>query len=197
MMLSDGVYGVPQGKMAVVVTHLEMLSRPALRDITPPQGVRFRQITPTPQEYRALFNRVGTDWLWYGRLKLSDEALAATLDDPKVHTFTLTRDGIDSALMELDFRQDRHCELAYFGLAASLIGTGAGRYLMNEATTRAWAPGVSRFHVHTCSNDSAQALEFYRRSGFTAYKREVEIDDDPRLAGPLPRNAGAHIPIIE
>ncbi len=195
-MLSDGYHDVPAGKLAMVVTHLEMLSPPALRDVALPDDVSFRQVTPTVDWYRDVFSRVGSDWLWYGRLKLSDNALGAIIEDPKVQVFTLTRDGVDEALLELDFRQDGACELAYFGLTPALIGTGAGRYLMTEAITRAWVPDVTRFHVHTCTIDSPQALEFYKRSGFSAYKRQIEIDDDPRLIGVLPKDTAAHIPII-
>ncbi len=195
-MLSNGYHDVPAGKLAMVVTHLEMLARPALRDVALPGDVTFRQVTPTAGWYRDIFGRVGADWLWYGRLKLSDAALCAIIEDPKVQVFTLTRDGKDEALLELDFREDGACELAYFGLTSALIGSGAGRYLMNEAITRAWAPGITRFHVHTCSLDSPQALEFYRRSGFSAYKRQIEIDDDPRLIDVLPKDTATGIPII-
>jgi hypothetical protein len=37
---------------------------------------------------------------------------------------------------------------------------------------------------------------FYLRSGFRAFRREVEISDDPRLTGAMPRNATPRIPII-
>ena len=89
-------------------------------------------------------------------------------------------------------------ELAYFGLVAEEIGNGAGRWLMNEALSRVWSrPQTRRLFVHTCTADSPQALGFYRASGFTPYKRAIEIADDPRLAGVLPREAAGHVPVIE
>ena len=196
-MLADGFHGVPEGKLAVIVTYLEMHAPAAVKEVTLPEGITFRQVTPTLDWYRNVFTRVGAhDWLWYGRLKMSDTELQTILDDPKVSFFTLSKDGHDEALLELDFRQSGECELAYFGLTSALIGTGAGRYLMNEAITQAWAADITRFHVHTCTHDSPQAVDFYRRSGFTAYKREVEIDDDPRLTGVLPKDAAKNIPLI-
>lgn len=196
-MLENGAYPVAAGKMAVIVTYLEMLARPALKDTPLPQGVSFRQVTPSLDWYRDVFDRVGTrDWLWYGRLQLSEAELQTVLQDPKVAFFTLTKDGVDEALLELDFRKAGACELAYFGLTTRLIGTGAGRYLMNEAITRAWDAGISRFHVHTCTNDSPQALAFYQRSGFVPYRREVDIDDDPRCTGLIPRTSAPAFPII-
>lgn len=196
-MLHNGLHAVPAGKLAVVVTHLEMFEKPATRPIDTPDGVTFRQVTPTLAWYRDVFTRVGgLEWLWYGRLKMADAGLQAILDDPAVQFYTLSKNGQDHALLELDFRQPDMCELAYFGLTPALIGTGSGRYLMNRAIDIAWGNGISRFHVHTCTIDSPQALDFYVRSGFTPYKREVEIDDDPRLLGILPRDAAPDVPVI-
>lgn len=196
-MLEHGTHDIPAGKLAVVVTYLEMTSRRATKDIAAPQGVTFAQITPTLAEYRDLFQRVGAhDWLWYGRLRLNDAELQALLDDPKRPIYTLMKDGRSEALLELDFTTQGACELAYFGLTPELIGSGAGRYLMNKAIALAWNAGVSRFHLHTCTHDSPQALEFYLRSGFTVYKRKVDIDDDPRLLGLLPRDAAPRIAIL-
>lgn len=196
-MLADGNHAVPHGKMAVIVTYLEMLARPEIRNVPPPSGVTLRRVTPDLVWYRDIFTRVGAlDWLWSARLKMTDGELQGILDDPDVHIYTLTSDGQDEALLELDFRQSGECELAYFGLTPKLIGTGAGRYLMDRAIDAAWQTDVSRFHVHTCTADSPQALDFYTRSGFTAYKRAVEIEEDPRLTGILPESSAAWLPII-
>ncbi|KIN62493.1 Acetyltransferase [Sulfitobacter noctilucicola] len=195
-MLANGLHDVPAGKVAMVVTHLEMTAPPQLRPAALPAGVTLRQVTPDLGWYRDVFDRVGTPWLWYSRRTLDDRALMAVLNNPEVALFTLTKDGVDEALLELDFRQHGECELAYFGLTKTLIGSGAGRYLMNEAICRAWAAEIKRFHVHTCTIDSQQALSFYQRSGFTPYKQQVEIDDDPRLTGVLPESAAPHFPSI-
>lgn len=182
----------------MIVTHLEMRARPDLKPVPLPKGVDFRSITATPEWFRDVFLRVGSiPWLWYGRLKLGDAALAKILDDPNVEHYTLTKDGRDEALLELDFRQPGAVELSYFGVTPSLIGTGSGRYLMNVAIERAWARPITLFHVHTCTIDSPQALDFYRRSGFTPTRQEVEIDDDPRVLGILPRDAGPNVPILD
>ena len=196
-MLENGEFGVPAGKLAVIVTYLEMHAPAPVTAASLPQGVTFRQFTPTVAQYRDLFTRVGSlDWLWYGRHALSDTELRVILDDPGVAFFTLTQGGVDEALLELDFRKAGECELAYFGLTSALIGTGAGRYLMNEAITRAWAAEIDRFHVHTCTHDSPQALNFYVRSGFSPYRRAVDIDDDPRVSGLLRPDMASWIPII-
>ena len=66
---------------------------------------------------------------------------------------------------------------------------------MNEAIARAWARPITRFHVHTCTTDSPQALSFYVRSGFTPYRQEVEVDDDPRVLGILPMDCAPNVPM--
>ena len=196
-MLGDGYHDVPAGKLAMVVTHLEMHSPAPVRDVPLPEGIALRQVTPTLDWYRDIFQRVGSqEWLWFGRLKMSDAELIAILNDPDVAFYTLSKDGQDEALLELDFRQKGECELAYFGLTPALIGAGAGRYLMNHAIATAWSKPIKRFHVHTCTIDSPQALAFYIRSGFTPYKRQIEVADDPRLTGMLGRDAGPNVPII-
>lgn len=197
-MLTDGFHKVPAGKVAVIVTFLEMTAKPALKEVPLKEGLTFRRVVPDVAWYRDIFTRVGgLDWLWFGRLLLDDDALDVILSDPKVEIYTLSRNGRDEALMELDFRKDGACELEYFGLTSDLIGTGSGRYLMNEAITRAWAKPISRFHLRTCTIDSPQAMSFYKRSGFSPVKQAVEISDDPRVIGVLPDTAGAHVPLIQ
>ena len=78
-----------------------------------------------------------------------------------------------------------------------LIGSGAGRWLMNRALELAWSRPVSRFWVHTCTLDHPSAVAFYERSGFRAFRQQIEIADDPRLDGTAPRGAARHVPIIE
>jgi hypothetical protein len=67
---------------------------------------------------------------------------------------------------------------------------------MNEAIRRAFRRDIERLFLHTCSLDHPGALDFYRRSGFVAYKRAIEVADDPRLTGALPLSAAPHIPVI-
>ena len=196
--LTPGFYDVPPGMVATVVTYLEMMAPSEPRPVPPGLSP---EITPVPDmtvgTYRDLFERVGAqDWLWFSRLALPEDALAAILADPDVAFFTIFDGDTPQALLELDFRETGACELAFFGVSPSLIGTGAGRLLMNRAIAEAWARPITRFHVHTCTLDHPGALGFYRRSGFTPVGQQIEMAPDPRLAGLLPEDAGAHIPIF-
>ncbi|MGO4707112.1 GNAT family N-acetyltransferase [Microvirga sp. 2MCAF38] len=192
----DGYTDLPPGKVASIVTYLEMRERPRLSRLPKPKGLSLVRIKGDVERYRALFNRIGAPWLWFGRAVIPDEELLAILTDPKIEAYVLTDGTTDLGLLELDFRPKAEAELAYFGLVPEAIGQGAGRYMMNEAIRRAYTKDIKRFFVHTCTLDSPSALPFYIRSGFTPYKRAVEIADDPRLSGFLPLEVGPLVPII-
>lgn len=187
---------VPDGKIAAVVTHLQMFERPAPRHVPDVDAELVRHPKPDLDWYRDLFARVGGDWMWFSRLGMSDADLSAILHRDDVHLYSVRKEGRDEGMLELDFRVPNECELGYFGLAPAMVGTGAGRWLMDHAISLAWDQPIARFHVHTCTLDSPQALAFYMRSGFTAYRRQVEIADDPRKIGVLPADSSPQEPII-
>ncbi|AMW06127.1 GNAT family N-acetyltransferase [Gemmatimonas phototrophica] len=196
--LPVGYSTVPPGHLASVVTYLEMTSRPTSRPV-PELGATLtlhRLGAAELDRYRALFRAVGTRWLWFSRLRLSDEALTAILGDPQVYVWAVQEGDQSVGLLELDFREADACELAFFGLIDRMVGRGAGRWLMDEAITRAWAHPIRRFHVHTCTLDHPGAVAFYQRSGFVAYRRAVEIARDPRITGELGLDAGSDVPVI-
>ena len=197
MPLPVGYSDVPAGKIAAVVTHLEMTELPALP--SDPQGAwTLRRVeTPALDWYRDLYRRVGEEWLWFSRLRMSDLELAAIIHSPLVEVYALVQDGRDEGLLELDFRQASQCELAFFGVTAKLIGSGAGRFLMNRALELAWSRPITRVWVHTCTFDHPSALSFYQRAGFRPFRRQIEVADDPRLDGSAPRDVARHVPIIE
>lgn len=217
MILTDGYGDVPPGKIAAVVTSLEMLAPPAnaggssnssnsSNGSDSSNGSNgsdrwdLRHIErPDPAWYRDLFKRVGEPWLWFSRLMMPTPELTSIIHDPHVEVYALWKDGRAEGILELDFRVDDECELSFFGVTPLLIGNGAGRVMMNRAIARAWSHPtrpIHRFWLHTCSLDHPGALGFYVRSGFTAYRRQIEIADDPRLNGRAARTAAAHVPII-
>lgn len=197
MTLPNGSSDVPPGKVAAVVTHLEMTARPTLPPDSGSAWTLRRVEDPDPAWYRDLYRRVGAEWLWSQRLCMSDAELAAILHSPEVEVHALEHDGRDEGLLELDFREPGQCELVFFGVTARLIGSGVGRFLMNRALQRAWSQPISRLWLHTCTLDHPGALAFYQRAGFRPFRRQVEISDDPRLNGTLPRDVARHVPIME
>ncbi|AYD01334.1 GNAT family N-acetyltransferase [Neorhizobium sp. NCHU2750] len=196
--LPFGYSPVPAGKLANMVTCLDMSARPPARPQPPSNGLSVeRWPSPTVEDYRDLYRRVGEDWMWVSRLVMPDEKLKAIITDPLVEIYVLTDGARRLGLLELDFRQQGECELGYFGVVPEAIGNGSGRILMNAALDHAWAKPITRFWVHTCSFDHPAALAFYQRSGFRPYAFMVEVCDDPRLDGRMPKSAAPHVPLIE
>jgi GNAT superfamily N-acetyltransferase len=187
---------VRDGELVALVTFLEMREPPSPE--MPQSDLRLRAMNPLMlDEYRALFRRVGAPWLWFSRLTMDDQSLAAIVHDPGVRVFGVQdQHGCAAGMLELDFRQAGECELAFLGLIPELAGKGRGRWLLAQALRRAWRDGVTRVHVHTCSLDHPAALSAYRRAGFVPYRRAVERFRDPRLTGILPRDCAPQVPLM-
>lgn len=185
-------------QLAAVVTALEMRERPRLAPL-PPSPLRLKRWRrPDPARYRLLFERVGAPWLWFSRLVMAEGTLLEIIHDEAVEIHAvLDPRGVEVGIIELDFRTSPDCELSFFGLVPELAGKGHGGWLMAQANALAWRKGVERFWVHTCTLDHPSALGFYRKAGFVPYRREIEIFDDPRLLGLLPREVAAHVPLLD
>ncbi|MBV8531317.1 MAG: GNAT family N-acetyltransferase [Candidatus Eremiobacteraeota bacterium] len=196
MNLTDGYHPVPPGKLANVQTFLEMRAKPPLRPSPADPSWNLERLPADLQRYRALFHRVGDEYLWAARLLMPEAQLQDLLEDSRLEVYALATSRGDEGLLELDFRVDRECELVLFGVAAALVNTGAGRWLMNRALEVVWSHPVDRFWLHTCTLDHPSALAFYRRTGFTPYERRVEVYDDPRVLGLTRRDAASRMPIL-
>ena len=197
MVLPDGYSDVPAGKLAAVVTCLEMTTQALARPDPSTIDWQLRRMPNPPLAwYRSLFAYLGQEWLWSSRLEMSAERLQKILDDANVWVYALSMDGKDEGLLELDFRTAGECELAFFGLSPIARDRGTGRWLMNRALELAWQRPIQRLWVHTCTLDHPKALAFYLRSGFVAYERRVEVFDDPRAVGHVAKHAAPDVPLL-
>jgi GNAT superfamily N-acetyltransferase len=194
-----GYSSVAPGQLANAVTCLEMTERPATQPGTElPAPFKLAQLGGLDLAgYRSLYRRVGEPWLWSSRLAMPDRELLAILGDKHVQAYALCEGPERVGLLELDFRVAGECELAFFGIVPGQIGLGLGRSLMDATVSLAWARPITRFWVHTCSFDHPRALEFYIRSGFRPFAFQVEVLEDPRLTGHLPRSAAPHVPLLQ
>jgi len=199
-MIPDGYTDLAPGKIASVVTYLEMLTRPPLVDVPmigKRSGLHLRQVQNADLDwYRALYRRVGAPWLWLSRLEMTDEQLAAVLHCPTTELFVCEREGSEIGLTEIDRSQPSGVEIASFALLPEEIGKGLGRPFMMQLLNRAWIKSAARVWLHTCTLDGPAALSFYIKCGFRPYKRAIEVADDPRIRGILPENAAPQVPII-
>ena len=188
---------MPHGKLANVQTFLEMRSKPSLRPAPHETSWRLERFSETDlRRYRDIFHLVGDEYLWAGRLLMPEAELLHFLSDPRVEVYVLVTSRGDEGLLDLDFRIDGECEVSLFGVAPSLVATGAGRWFMNQGLEIAWSHAIKRFWLHTCTLDHPSALAFYQRTGFTPYERRVEVYDDPRALGLTRADAASQVPIL-
>lgn len=193
----DGYTDLPPGKIAAVVTYLEMRTPPQILPTHTMSELVVRRVAqPDLDWYRQLYRLIGRPWLWFSRLRMSDDELRDILYNPAVDVFALSHQGTDHGLLEFDRRGFPDIELSFFGLTPTLIGKGAGRWLLQRCLPVAWDHHPQRIWLHTCTSDHPGALRFYAQAGFVPYKRAIEVADDPRLSGHLPRSAAPHIPIL-
>lgn len=197
MEIPDGYSDIPSGKTASVVTHLQMFQRPPARPERSEAAWTLRKVDSSGVDrYRTLFRRIGEDWLWSSRLEMRDDEVQHVLSDPLYDAYVFEAEGNEEGLIELDFRIKDECELSFFGLTPLMVGRGAGRWMMSRVLECAWSRPIQRLWVHTCSLDHPGALDFYVRSGFVPFRRQVEVTDDPRIIGLLPRTAAPHVPLL-
>ncbi|MCZ8376550.1 MAG: GNAT family N-acetyltransferase [Beijerinckiaceae bacterium] len=197
-MQQDGYTLLDPQKLAALVTYLvHDLETVPPEPVWPEDFVLERLNGAAIERYRTLFSAVGAEWLWFSRLRMPDLALWEILMAPAVEVYALVRDGKDVGLLELDFRDAEAPELAFFGVVPDALGQGIGKRLMATALQRASVAGMDCLHVHTCSLDHPRALDFYCRAGFRPIRRAIEVFDDPRLDGTLPRDAAPWLPLLE
>jgi GNAT superfamily N-acetyltransferase len=200
-MLPDGFTDLAPGKVASVVTYLEMRERPGGTEVPPPiastKNLRLRPVeTPDLNWYRALYRRAGEQWLWFSRLEMTDAQLAAVLHSSSNELFVAEQEGIEIGMAELDRSHPPDVEITFFGLFTEATGKGLGRRFMSALLDQAWKKSATRVWLHTCNLDAAAALPFYMKCGFCPYKQAIEVADDPRISGILPEDVAPHVPII-
>lgn len=170
--------------MNVTTYYLQMFS-PSTRTVPPPRDgitvVHARK--PTVGFYRYLYDAVGRDYHWASRRKLSDEALAAILNDIRNEMHVLWIDGVPAGFAELDRRIADEIELVQFGLTREFIGQGLGKFFLQWTVDKAWSYQPRRFWLHTCTNDHIAALLNYLKAGLALYKQEVKEFELPADAG--------------
>lgn len=196
--LPDGYHPLAPGKLANLVTFVEMHGKPDRPRRAVPDGFGIEPVASwNVDDFLTLYKEIGWEWLWSSRLLMGREKLAAKLAAPHMRSWCPVRGGRRMGIVEMDTGHPEETEISFFGLVPEVIGGGVGGWLMQEAIDIAFArPGVRRLWLHTCHFDSPQALPFYMRMGFMPYARAVEVHDDVRLLGQLDDSAGPHIPVI-
>jgi GNAT superfamily N-acetyltransferase len=162
----------------ITITKLEMHAKPASlrpqlrREHDNGRVVLLKVKQPPVHFYRYLYQTVGRDYMWVERTRMSDEKLAAIVQDERVDLYVLYCEGAPAGYAELDFRKMPNAELAYFGLIPDFIGRGLGGFLLATAIDIAWTKPIERLWVHTNTLDHPRALPLYQQLGFVPYAQE-------------------------
>ena len=197
MNIPDGYSDIPSGKTAEVVTYLEMFQQPPVRAERSEASWTLRKVDlPDVGWYRSLFRRVGENSLWFSRLRMNDDELRDIINDSRCDIYVFEAQGQEEGLVELFFDTEGECELSFFGLTPPMIGQGAGRWMMNRVLELAWSRPIRRLRLLTGTLDHPSALDFYIRSGFAPFRRQIDVADDPRAIGLLPKTAAPHVPLL-
>jgi ribosomal protein S18 acetylase RimI-like enzyme len=173
-------------KLTTTITYLEMTARPQIDPVHPPSNLKIALLhaeQPPVAFYRFLYDTVGKPWLWWERRVVPDEALGEIVGDPRVEIYVLHVNGTPAGFAELDCRDPKEIELAYFGLMPDFIGRGLGPYLLYSVIEIAWDRGPQRLMVNTNTLDHPKALSLYQRMGFRPYNQEQRTIVDPRAIG--------------
>lgn len=192
----DGTTDLPAGKVANVVTFMERTEPSASRKALPRDLALIRVAKPSPSWYRALYRRIGENWLWFSRAVMPEDELATLISSPSTVILVLERNGEAIGLVELDATVAGVAEIVTFGVVPEETGTGAAKVMMEGALAQAFGDGARRIWLHTCTFDHPAAFHFYLRQGFRAFKFAIEVSDDPRLTGLLPEDAAPHVALI-
>ncbi len=119
----DGYTDLPAGKIANVVTFLEMTEPPS--SVPPPAGLAVTEMRRAdPAAFLLLYRRIGEQWLWTSRAAMPAAELAALLSAPTTRVLTLERDGAAIGLVELDYSVPGDVEIVTFGVVPEAVGTG-------------------------------------------------------------------------
>ena len=188
---------VPDGYLPVLRWYLHHATPDQVIVPAPPRGdLAITHKTPiTVADYRALYNAVGTDWLWAGRRRLDDNALAEAIAGPAVSVHVLSVAGTPAGFFELDIKPAGRTNLAYFGLMPGFTGQKLGPYMLAFALNTAWQRKQSPVSIDTCTLDSPGALATYQRGGFEIVRTDDEVFADPRREGLIPLDKAPHIPL--
>ena len=159
-------------------------------------GPLGRVDAPDLNWYRALYRRAGAPWLWFSRLEMSDQQLAAVSNSPTNELFVAEGAGSEVGMAELDRSQPPDVEITFFGLFPEAIGKRLGRPLMTAVLERMGSLGGGAFGCTPPRFGRSGRAVLLHKMRIRSYKQAIEVADDPRIRGILPEDTAPHVPII-
>ena len=172
--------------VSVTTTYLHLADAGAFRPPCPRRGawsadpdlLVMPALEPLPAFYRFLFDAVGRDYHWTGRLAWTDEHLRQHLARAAVTLLVLYYRGTPAGYIEMDAEAaEPDVEIVYFGLIPAFHGRGFGKHLLSCGVLHALDAGAGRVWLHTCTLDGPHALANYQARGFVPYRTETTLEE--------------------
>lgn len=169
----------------ITTWYLEMTRPPAASDARPhPEGLRIeRCLSPTLSYYLYLYNTIGERWAWAERRLQTADEIRELLAAPWFRLFVPSLHGVPAGMVEVHARNFPEVELKYFGLMPEFIGKGIGLATLFWTVEQVFAEGAMRLWLHTCTQDSPNALPVYQKAGFTIFDEKHHAVPDPAHQG--------------
>ena len=159
------------------VSYLEMNSSPDFEWPSKPPGDVFilNSVRPSVRYFFDLYGAVGAEYEWTDKYNEPTVEIEEFLSHKLVRMFTFFKDGWTAGFFILDNRENRACDLTYFGLVPEAIGLGYGKYLLKFAVKESWKnDDIDLLTVNTNSLDHPSALHLYKEVGFKINRIESE-----------------------
>ncbi len=156
------------------VHYLEMHHNPHFV-LTHKQAAAFKLLEKpiSAETYRHYYKNVGLQYNWLDRLAIPDEDLQLKINEPNIAIFALQIDSADAGYAEFAIVNE-YVEIVYFGLFASFVGKGLGKFFLEWCISKAWDYEPKWVQLNTCSLDHANALGVYESAGFKVVRTATE-----------------------
>ena len=121
--------------------------------------------------YKKIYRKIGLNYNWISRLKLSEEELKRIIHDNNVDIYFMIKENKVIGFLEMDYRSLKEVKIVHLGVVNSFIGKGYGKKLLKFAIKRSKEIDIRPLILQTNSLDHPRALIFYQKNGFQVYAR--------------------------
>ena len=125
----------------------------------------------TTNLYKRIYRKIGLNYNWISRLKLSEEELKKIIHDKNVDIYFMIIENKIIGFLEIDYRSLKEVKIVHLGIVDSFIGKGYGKKLLKFAIKRSKEIDIKPLILQTNSLDHPNALIFYQKNGFQVYAR--------------------------
>ena len=104
---------------------------------------------------------------------MPDEELFQKINAHNIDIFVFYVNNGPAGFIEFVKEEDL-VEIVYFGLLPGFIGKGFGNYFLQWVIAKAWSYQPKWIQLNTCTLDHPNALNTYKKAGFTEVKKETQ-----------------------